>query len=100
MSKYFADYDQTSVVSSATSVSVSIASFADVIGADVTMTSEIFGFNILSRFVKMFLKQRKRKKKKHGMVILKSNKIQNIIAKPLIDNKTNHKDFTTIMNEG
>ena len=75
MSKYFADYDQTLVVSSATSVSVSIASFADVIGADVTMTSEIFGFNILSRFVKMFLKQRKRKKKKHGMVILKSNNI-------------------------
>ena len=75
MSKYFADYDQTSVVFSATSVCVSIASFADVIGADVTMTSESFGFNILSRFVKMFLKPKKRKKKKHGMVILKSNNI-------------------------
>ena len=45
----------------------------------------------------------RKKKKKHGEIVLiaasKLNSIENIISKSLKNNKISHEDFTTTMNE-
>ena len=108
LSKYIASFDyfdKSLIVLSVTTGSISIASFATVIGAPVGMMSASFSlaFSITTGFVKKFLKTIRNKKKKHNKVFMlarsKLNSIESKISEALINNEINHKDFMTIMNE-
>ena len=85
--------------------SISIASFATVIGAPAGMIGASCGFtfSITSGFVKMFLKTIRNKKKKHNKIVMlarsKLNSIESKISKALMDNEISHEDFETITNE-
>ena len=108
MSKFIAcfDYFDNSLIAlSVTTGSISIASFATVIGAPVGMMSASFrlAFSITTGLVKMFLKTTKNKKKKHNKTVMlarsKLNSIESKISKALMDNEISHEDFETIINE-
>ena len=81
LSKYIASFDyfdKSLIVLSVTTGSISIASFATVIGAPVGMMSAScsLAFSITTGFVKKFLKTTRNKKKKHNkIVMLARNKI-------------------------
>ena len=107
-SKYiaFLDYfDKSLNVLSVLSGSISIASFASVIGvpAGIIGASCSFTFSITSGFVKKFLKTIRNKKKKHNKIVMlarsKLNSIESKISKALMDNEISHEDFETIINE-
>ena len=107
-SKYiaFLDYfDKSLNVLSVLSGSISIASFASVIGvpAGIIGASCSFTFSITSGFVKRFLKTIRNKKKKHNKIVMlarsKLNSIESKISKALMDNEISHEDFETIINE-
>ena len=108
ISKYIAccDYfDKFLIVLSATSGSVSIASFATVIGTPVGIASASLSltFPLFTGLVKKLLKTIRNKKKKHikiGMLARsKLNSIESQISEALINNQISHKDFLTIINE-
>ena len=85
--------------------SISISSFATVIGAPAGITGGSCGltFSITSGFVKKFLKTIRNKKKKHNKIVMlarsKLNSTESKISKALMDNKISHEDFETITNE-
>ena len=85
--------------------SISIASFASVIGvpAGIIEASCGFTFLIISGFVKKFLKSIKNKKKKHNKIIMlargKLSSIANKISKALVDNEISHAYFEITINE-
>ena len=106
--KYIASldyFDKSLIVLSVTTGSISIASFATVIGAPVGMMSAScsLAFSITTGIVKKLLKTTRNKKKKHNkIVMLARNKLNNIeskISKALINNEISHEDFMTIINE-
>ena len=106
LSKYIASFDyfdKSLIVLSVTTGSISIASFATVIGAPVGMMSASFSlaFSITTGFVKKFLKTIRNKKKKHNKIVMlarsKLNSIENKISKALMDNKISHEDFETLL---
>ena len=108
ISKYIAplDYFHKSLnVLSVLSGSISIASFATVIGALAGIIGASFGltFSITSGFVKKFLKRIRNKKKKHNKIVMlarsKLNSIESKISKALMDNEISHENFETIINE-
>ena len=108
LSKYIAtlDYfDKLLNVVSILSGSISIASFASVIGVPAGVTGTSFGFTFLitSGFVKSFLKPVRNKKEKHNKIFMlarsKLNSMENKISKALTDNEISHEDFETIINE-
>ena len=108
LSKYIAslDYlDKSLIVLSVATGSVSIASFATVIGAPMGIMSASCSltFSITTRFVKKFLKTIRNKKKKHNKIVMlarsKLNSIESKISEALINNEISHKDFMTILNE-
>ena len=108
ISKYIASldyFDKSLNVLSILSGSISIASFATVIGAPAGIigASCSFTFSITSGFVKRFLKTMRNKKKKHNKIVMiarsKLNSIENKISKALTDNEISHEDFETIINE-
>ena len=108
ISKYIAplDYSDKSLnVLSMLSGSISITSFASVIGvpAGIIGASCSFTFSITSGFVKRFLKTIRNKKKKHNKIVMlarsKLNSIESKISKALMDNEISHEDFETIINE-
>ena len=107
LSKYIASFDyfdKSLIVLSVTTGSISIASFATVIGAPVGMMSAScsLAFSITTGFVKMFLKTTRNKKKHNKIVMLARNKLNSIeskISEALINNEISHKDFMTIINE-
>ena len=100
--KYF---DKSLIVLSVATGSISIASFATVIGAPVGMMSAScsLAFSITTGFVKKFLKTIRNKKKKHNKIVMlarsKLNSIESKISKALMDNEISHEDFETIINE-
>ena len=106
LSKYIASFDyfdKSLIVLSVTTGSISIASFATVIGPPVGMTSTIssLAFSITTGIVKKLLKIT-RNKKKHKIVLLarsKLNSIENKILEALINNEISHEHFMTIINE-
>ena len=107
-SKYIAclDYfDKSLIVLSVATGSISIASFATVIGAPVGMMSAScsLAFSITTGFVKKFLKTIRNKKKKHNKIVMlarsKLNSIESKISKALMDNEISHEDFETVINE-
>ena len=107
-SKYiaFLDYFHKSLNAlSILSGSISIATFATVIGAPagIIEASCGFTFSITSGFLKKFLKTIRNKKKKHNKIVMparnKLNSIESKISKALMDNEISHEDFETIINE-
>ena len=108
LSKYIASFDyfdKSLIVLSVTTGSISIASFATVIGAPVGIVSASFtlAFSISTGIIKKLLKTTRNKKKKHNkIVMLARNKLNNIeskISKALINNEISHEDFMTIIDE-
>ena len=108
LSKYIdsLDYfDKSLNVLSMLSGSISIASFASVIGvpAGIIGASCGFSFAITSGFIKKNLKTIRSKKKKHNKIVMlarsKLNSIEDKISKALIDNEIIREDFETIINE-
>ena len=108
LSKYIASFDyfdKSLIVLSVTTGSISIASFATVIGAPVGMMSASFSlaFSITTGFVKKFLKTIRNKKKKHNKIVMlarsKLNSIESKISEALINNEISHEDFMLILNE-
>ena len=107
-SKYIASFeyfDKSLIALSEATGSISIASFATVIGAPVGImcASCILAFSITTRFVKKLLKITRNKKKKHNKIVMlarsKLNSIESKISKALMDNEISHEDFETIINE-
>ena len=90
---------------SITTGSISIASFAAVIGAPVGIISTSFSleFSISTGLIKKLLKTTRSKKKKHNKIAMlarsKPNSMETKISKALIKNEINHEDLTTIIDE-
>ena len=108
LSKYIASFDyfdKSLIVLSVTTGSISIASFATVIGAPVGMmrASCSFAFSFTTGIVKNLLKTTINKKKKHNKIVMparsKLNSIESKISEALINNEMNHEDVMTIINE-
>ena len=108
LSKYIASFDyfdKSLIVLSVTTGSISIASFATVIGAPVGMVSASFSlaFSISTGIIKKLLKTTRNKKKKHNKIVIlarsKLNSIERIISEALMNNEISHEDFIMIINE-
>ena len=108
LSKYIASFDyfnKSLIVLSATSGSISIASFATVIGAPVGITSACFSivFLMSTSIVKKLLKTTQNIKKKDNKIAMlarsKLNSIESKISEALINSEISHEDFTTIIYE-
>ena len=108
LSKYIASFDyfdKSLIVLSATSGSVSIASFATVIGKPVGIVSAGFSlaFQLSTGLVKKLLKTTRNKKKKHNKIVMlarsKLDSIESKISEALINNEINYEDFMTIIDE-
>ena len=106
--KYVASFDyfdKSLIVLSVTTGSISIASFATVIGAPVGMMSAScsLAFSVTTGFVKTLLKTTRNKKKNHNKVVMlarsKLNSIESKISEALINNEISHQDFMTIINQ-
>ena len=102
----FFDYlDKSLTVLSVTRVSLSIASFATVIGVPIGIASASLGltFSLCTGLVKKLLKATRKKKKKHNKIVMlarsKLNNIESKISEALINNQISHEDFITIINE-
>ena len=108
ISKYIASldyFDKSLNVLSILSGSISVASFATIIGvpAGIIGASCSFRFSITSGFAKRFLKTIRNKKKNHNKIVMlarsKLNSKENKISKALTDNEISHEDFETIINK-
>ena len=108
LSKYIASFeylDKSLIVLSVATGSISIASFATVIGAPAGIIGASCGFtfSITSGFVKKFLKTIRNKKKKHNKIVMlarsKLNSIESKISEALINNEISNEGFINILNE-
>ena len=108
LSKYIASFDyfdKSLIVLSVTTGSISIASFATVIGAPVGIISASFSlaFSISTGIIKKLLKTTRNKKKKHNKIVMfprsKLNSIESKISEASINNEISHVDSMTIINE-
>ena len=108
LSKYIASFDyfdKSLIVLSVTTGSISIASFATVIGAPVGMVSASFSlaFSISTGIIKKLLKTTINNKKKHNKIVMlvrsKLNSIENKTYEALINNEISLEDFMAIINE-
>ena len=99
------DYFKSLIVLFVATDSISIASFATVIGAPVGIASAIFSlaFSISTGIVKKLLKTTGNKNKKHNKIVKsarsKLNSIESKISETLINNEICHEDFIKIINE-
>ena len=108
LSKYIASFDyfdKSLIDLSATSGSISIASFATVIGTQVEIASARLSltFSLSTGLGKKLLKQQEITIKKHNKVVkLAKSKLKSIeskISEALINNKISHENFMTIINK-
>ena len=108
LSKYIASFDyfdKSLIVLSVTTGSISIASFATVIGAPVGIISASFSlaFSISTGIIKKLLKTTRNKKKKHNKIVIlarsKLNSIESKRTEALTNNEISHKDLMTIITE-
>ena len=107
LNKYNVSFDyfgKSLIVLSVTTGSISIASFATVIGAPVGIISASFSlaFSISTGIIKKLLKTTRNKKKKHNKIVMlarsKLNSIESKISEALINNEISHEDFMAIIN--
>ena len=93
------------IVLSATNGSISIASFAAVIGTPVGIASASLSltFSLSTGIVKKLLKATRNKKKKHNKIIMlarsKLNSIERKVSEALINSEISHEDFMIIIKE-
>ena len=93
------------IVLSVTSGTISIASFATVIGIPIGITSASLSLAFLLRtgLVRKLLKATRNKKKKHNKIFMSArsrlNSIESKISEVLINNQIIHEDFITIINK-
>ena len=108
LSKYIASFGyfvKSLIVLFVTTGSISIASFATVIGAPVGIVSASFSltFSNSTGIAKNLLKTTRNKKKKHNKIIMlarsKLNSIESKISEALTNNEIKHEDFTTTIDE-
>ena len=108
LSKYIASFDyfdKPLIVLSVTTGSISIASFANAIGAPVGMASASFNlsFSISTGIVKRLLKTTRNKTKKHNNTVMlarsKLYSIESKISEAPLNNEISHEEFMTIINE-
>ena len=106
--KYIASFhyfDKYLIVLSATSGSISIASFATVIGTPVGIASASLSvtFSLSTGLVQELLKTARNKIKKLNKIVMlarrKLNSIESKISEALMNNQISHEDFMTIINE-
>ena len=102
LSKYITSldyFDKSLIVLSVATGSISIASFATVIGAPIGVASASFSlaFLISIGIVKKLLKTTRNKV--FMLARSKLNSIESKISEALINNEINHEDFMTILNE-
>ena len=97
--------DRSLIFLSVTSGSISIASFATVIGAPVRIASTRFSlaFSMSTEIMKKLLKTTRNEKKKCNKIVMLArseiNSIESKISEALKNNKISHEDFTTIISE-
>ena len=106
LSKYIASFDyfdKSLIILSVATGSISIASFATVIGAPVGIVSFSLSFSISTGIIKKLLRATRNKNKKHDKIVMlarsKLNSIESKISEALINNEINHEDFMIIINE-
>ena len=108
LSKYivsFDYFDNSLIVLSAKSSSISIASFATVIETPVGIASASLSLtsSLPAGLVKKLIKTTRNNKKKHNEIVMlarsKLNSIENKICEALINDQISHEDFMTIINE-
>ena len=98
-------FDKSLIVLSVTTGSISMASFATVIGAPVGIVSTSFSlaFSMFTGTVKKLLKTTKSKNKKHNKIVMsarsKLNSIETKISEALIKSEIKHENFMTTINE-
>ena len=100
------DYlDKIFIALSASFGTLSIASYASVVGAPagIAGSSLTLIFTIGTGISKSLLKVTKKRKKKHNKIILlaknKLNKIDTLLCSALNDSEISHEEFTNIINE-
>ena len=108
LSKYiaFCDYfDKSLIVLPAASGSISIASFATVIGTPVGIASASLSltFSSSTGTVKKLLKTTRNEKEKHNKIVMlarsKLNSIESKVSEALINNEISHEDLMEFINE-
>ena len=108
LSKYIASFDhfdKTLIVLSVTTGSISIVSFATVVGAPVGIASASFSleFSISIGIVEKMLKTMQNKKKRQNKIVMltrsKLNVIESKISEALINSEISHEDLITIINK-
>ena len=93
------------IVLLATSGSISIASFATVVGTSIGIASASLSlaFSLSTGLVKKLLNTTGNKKKKHNKIVMlarsKLNSIESKISEAFMNNEISHEDFMTIINE-
>ena len=108
LNKYLVIYDYLDkifITLSASFGTLSIASYASVVGipAGVTGASLTLVFTIDTGISKSLLKLTKKRKKKHNKIIVlaknKLNMIDTLLSSTLNDSEISHEEFTNIINE-
>ena len=108
LSKYIASFNYFGnylTVLSATSGSISIASFAAAIGTPVEIASESLSltFSLSTGLVKKLLKITRNTKKKHNKIAMlarsKLESNESKISEALMNNQISHEDFMTVIYE-
>ena len=99
LSKYIASFDyfdKSLIVLSVTNGSISIASFATVIGTPVGISSASLSlkFSLSTGLVKNLLKTTRNKEKKHNKIVMlaisRLNSIESKISEALMNNQISH----------
>ena len=81
---------------------VSISAFAYMVGIPIGITNSAIGLKtcVVTARIKKYKSIKKKKKRKHGKVVLlrkfKLNSIKVLIYKALIDSNTNHNQFVLV----
>ena len=108
LSKYIASFDyfdKSLIVLSETSGSISIASFAAVIGTPVGIASASFSltFSFYTGLVEKLIKTTRNKKKKYNEIVMlarsKLNCIDSKISEASMNNQISHEEFMIIINK-
>ena len=108
LNKYLVSFDYLDnifITLSASLGTLSIASYASVVGipAGITGASLTLVFTIGTGISKSLLKLTKKRKKKHKIIVLAKNKlnmIDTLLSSALNDSQISHEEFTNIINKG